>query len=279
MVESRSFIAWESQVDVRIVQVEVDLGGVPIVRGISLDVREGEIAGVVGPNGSGKSTLLRTLYRYLRPRAGHLVVGGDDLWRLTARENARRVAAVPQERADEFDFTVREVVGLGRLPHAGSLGKPSDRSPAVDDAMARTGVADLATRPFATLSGGERQRVLVARTLAQEAPVVVLDEPTNHLDIRHQIELMELLRELRLTTLMAIHDLNLAATYCDTVHVLQGGRVVASGAPLDVLTPDLVERVFEVSCSRHVEPTGTLRLTFGPRAPRPAGVSRPRVTP
>ena len=244
-------------------RLDVELGGAPIVASTSLSVRSGEMAGLVGPNGSGKSTLLRTLYRHLRPTRGTVSVAGEDLWALPARENARRVAAVPQERADEFDFTVREVVGMGRLPHGSPLASTaSDRSGAVDEAMARTGVLDLEDRFFATLSGGERQRVLVARALAQEAPVVVLDEPTNHLDVRHQLELLDLLKRLRRTTLLAIHDLNLAAAYCDTVHVLEHGRLVASGPPFDVLTPALVEAVFGVRCTRRVDADGVLRLTF-----------------
>lgn len=242
----------------------VSLGGVQIVKGASLRIEAGEIAGVVGPNGSGKSTFLRTLYRHLRPTTGTVSAGGEDLWALSARENARRVAAVPQERAEEFDFTVREVVGMGRLPHSGMLGSTGDRSAAVDLAMQRTGVESLSERLLSTLSGGEQQRVLVARALAQEAPIIVLDEPTNHLDIRHQLELLQLLRELGLTTLMAIHDLNLAVAYCDTLHVLHAGRLVASGPPLHVLTPDLVESVFEVACRRHQGADGVVRLEFSP---------------
>ncbi len=244
-------------------RLDVELGGMPIVTSVTVSVRDGEMAGLIGPNGTGKSTLLRTLNRQQRPAAGAVSVAGDDLRRLTARENARRVAAVPQERADEFDFTVREVVGLGRLPHGSALASTSsDRSAAVDEAMSRTGVLDLQGRFFSTLSGGERQRGLVARALAQEAPVVVLDEPTNHLDVRHQLELLDLLKRLGRTTLMALHDLNLAAAYCDTVHVLQHGRLVASGPPVEVLTPELVEAVFEVRCTRHIDPDGVLRLSF-----------------
>ena len=251
--------------EVSLSSVRLEIAGHLIVDGISLHVRSGEIAGLVGPNGAGKSTLLRALYRHLRPTSGIAAVGGDDLWGLPAKENARRVAAVPQERSDDFDFTVREVVGMGRLPHTSALGSLSaDHSNAVDLAMQRTGVSDLADRSFTTLSGGEHQRVLVARALAQEAPVVILDEPTNHLDIRHQLELMELLRELGLTTLMAIHDLNLAAAYCNSVHVLQAGRLVASGPTRDVLTPELIEAVFDVRCTRHDEPGGGVRLSFQP---------------
>lgn len=252
--------------DVRLDAVDVGLDGVPIVHGVSMHIPDGSIAGVVGPNGSGKSTLLRTLYRHLRPSSGSIVVGEEDLWELPARENAKRVAAVPQERPTEFDFTVREVVAMGRLPHLGpfAIGS-SQRTAQVEDAMRQTGLSDLATRLFATLSGGERQRVLLARALAQATPVLVLDEPTNHLDIKHQLEILELLRELGLTTVMAIHDLTLAATYCDTVHVLQEGRLVAAGPTREVLTPELIAEVFDVLCTRQIAPDGSLQLSFRPR--------------
>ena len=252
--------------EVRFNSVFVDIGTAKIVKGVSFDVRPGEVAGLVGPNGSGKSTLLRTLYRHLRPTDGVVVVGEDDLWQLSARASSRRVAAVPQERPTEFDFTALEMVAMGCIPHFGlfsSFSSDSDR--AVRDAMAEVGIEDLAARTFATLSGGERQRVLVARALVQATPVLVLDEPTNHLDIRHQLELLELLRRLDLTTVIAIHDLNLAAAYCDSLHVLDRGELVASGRTHDVMTPELVSSVFGVDCETSFDASGTLRLAFRPR--------------
>jgi iron complex transport system ATP-binding protein len=253
--------------DVNATAIEVSLDSTPIVKGVTLVVRSGEIAGIVGPNGSGKSTLLRTLYRHLRPRAGDIVVGEDDLWKLTAKAAARRVAAVPQERPTEFDFTVWEMVEMGCIPNAGVFSSRSaDTRDAVRHAMEQVGIGSLADRSFATLSGGERQRVLVARALVQATPIVVLDEPTNHLDIRHQLELLELIRALEVTTLMAIHDLNLAAAYCDSVHVMQDGVLVASGATHDVITPELVSGVFGVDCDTTFDPRGTLRLSFRPRS-------------
>lgn len=246
--------------------VSVDIGPIGILDGVTLDVASGEIAGLIGPNGSGKSTLLRTLYRHLRPSRGNVTADGDDLWTLSARDNARRVAAVPQERPTEFDYRVREIVEMGRIPHAGLFTSISrDSARAADDAMDRVGVAHLADRAFATLSGGERQRVLVARALVQDTPLLVLDEPTNHLDIRHQLELLELLTELGLTTLLAIHDLNLAAAYCDTIHVLTDGHLVASGPTHKILTPDLVSDVFGVACTTTTDDDGTLRLAFRTR--------------
>jgi len=244
--------------------VTVQLDGVTILSGTGLVVEPGEFVGLVGPNGSGKSTLLRTIYRALRPLAGMVCLDGDDLWRLTARESARRTAVVVQEISHDFDFTVYEVVEVGRNPHKG----PLDRQTAADEricqgALARVGMAGFAERDFATLSGGEKQRVLVARALAQESRVLVLDEPTNHLDIRFQLDLLDLVRGLGVTTIAAMHDLHLAAGHCDRLYVLEAGSVVAAGPTNDVLTADLVARVFGVRLRRWTDPdTGLTYLSF-----------------
>jgi iron complex transport system ATP-binding protein len=240
--------------------MRVDLTGIgvqiearTIVSGIDLRVEPGTFLAIVGPNGSGKSTVLRTVYRALRPTAGVVLLDGDDTWRLRAREAARRRAVVTQHQATGPDFTVLEVVAMGRNPHKGWLDRESraDRD-IVAGALDRVGVADLARRRFATLSGGERQRVLLARALAQRAPLVVLDEPTNHLDVRAQLELLDLVRDLGVTTLAALHDLDHAASFADRVAVLDAGRIVATGPPLDVLTPDLIADVFGVRA--HIGP-------------------------
>ena len=227
--------------------VTVAVGSVEICSEVSLEVDAGQIVGIIGPNGSGKTTLLRTVYRVLRPRLGRVVVGEDDLWELRPTEAARRIAVVVQEPRSDFEFTVREVVAMGRSPHQSPFSRESteDRQ-RVDDALAHVGVAALATRSFSTLSGGEKQRALIARALVQEARVLILDEPTNHLDIRYQLEVLELVRDLGVTTLMSIHDVNLAAQHCDHIVVLQGGRVQAAGPVETVLIPEVLEPVFGV---------------------------------
>ncbi|CAM4427760.1 heme ABC transporter ATP-binding protein [Deinococcus marmoris] len=246
--------------------VGADLGARRIVDDVTLHVQAGEIVGLIGPNGSGKSTLLRTVYRMLRPVAGRVTLGTDDLWRLPPREAARRVAVVAQEAAPEFEFTVSEVVEMGRTPHKGAFARdtPQDAS-IVRGALARVDLQAFAQRDFATLSGGEKQRVMVARALAQEPKLLVLDEPTNHLDIHHQLELLELLRSLKLTILVTLHDLNLAAAYCDRLYLLDAGRLVACGAPQDVLTPELLRQVYRVDVvvSRHPV-TARHHLSFFP---------------
>ncbi len=248
----------------------VVLDGRPIVSDVDLHVEPGETVGLIGPNGSGKSTLLRCVYRVLRPVAGAVWLDDDDVWKLSARETAQRTAIVVQEPPLEFDFTVREIALMGRSPHKGLLERTTDRDHVlVDEALRRVGADDLAERSFSTLSGGEKQRVLIARALAQESRVLVLDEPTNHLDIRYQLEILELVRSLDVTTITALHDLNLAAAYCDRIYLLSAGRIVASGDPEAVLTPASIRQVFgiEAAASRHPV-TGKLHLSFFTSAAR-----------
>ena len=231
--------------------VTVAVGTVEICSDVSMDVNAGEVVGIIGPNGSGKTTLLRTVYRVLRPRLGRVVVGEDDLWELRPSEAARRIAVVVQEPRSDFEFTVREVVAMGRSPHQSSFARESaEDQQRVEDALAHVSIGELATRSFSTLSGGEKQRALIARALVQEARVLILDEPTNHLDIRYQLEVLELIRGMGVTTLMSIHDVNLAAEYCDYVVILQGGRIQAAGPVGTVLVPEVLEPVFGVSVER-----------------------------
>ncbi|WP_250445005.1 ABC transporter ATP-binding protein [Actinotalea sp. C106] len=232
---------------VEIDRVGVTLGGREVVHGASFVVEPGELVGLVGPNGSGKSSLLRTLYRAVRPSAGAVRVDGDDVLTLSSREAARRVAVMLQDPSTEFDLDVYETVLLGRGPHHASFGRDTAQDVAiVEEAMRSTEVDDLADRMVASLSGGQRQRVMLARALAQRSPVLVLDEPSNHLDISHQHDLMSTVRGLGRTVIAALHDLNLAAQYCDRVVVLAAGHVVADGAPGAVLTPDLIRATFAI---------------------------------
>ncbi|GHF18762.1 ABC transporter ATP-binding protein [Streptomyces morookaense] len=250
------------QVDIE--DLSVGIAGARLVEDIALRADSGRFVGLVGPNGSGKSTVLRCVYRALRPTAGRVLLAGDDLHGMTARESARRLAALPQESGSEFDFTVAEVVAMGRLPHQGAAGRVTAAdTEACAAALARTGAAHLAGRGFLTLSGGEKQRVLIARALAQQPEVLVLDEPTNHLDIAQQLEVLSLVRSSGLTVLAALHDLNLAATHCDVLYVIAGGRIVAAGPPHDVLSAELLADVFGVRAHRVPHPvTGAPQLLF-----------------
>ncbi|GAU70172.1 ABC transporter ATP-binding protein [Streptomyces sp. NBRC 110611] len=258
--------------NVEIEDLHVGYAGRDVVAGVRLLAAQGEIAGLIGPNGSGKSTVLRTVYRHLRPTAGRVLLAGTDLRTLTPGQTARQVAALPQERGSDFELTVHEVVAMGRTPYKRAFaGEDRADRQAVADALTAVGLAGQGARRFSALSGGERQRALLARAFAQDPDVLVLDEPTNHLDVRHQVELLALLRDRRRTTLISLHDLNAAASLCDRLHVLHAGRVVASGPPREVLTPRLLAEVFGVRAAVTDHPlTGDVLIAFDHRDTPPA---------
>ncbi|NJP94507.1 ABC transporter ATP-binding protein [Nonomuraea sp. FMUSA5-5] len=230
--------------------VSVRLDGRPIVHEADLVVDDGEFVALVGPNGCGKSTLMRTIYRALRPSAGLITVDGDDVHRLSWRESARRTAVVAQETPAELDFTVGEVVLMGRTPYERAAADDEERCAR---ALDRVGLGGGEERGYATLSGGEKQRALIARALVQETRLLLLDEPTSHLDIRHQLEILHLVRELGVATLAVLHDLNQAAAFCDRLYVMSAGRVLAGGPPEQVLTPELISQVYGVRAVRRTQ--------------------------
>jgi iron complex transport system ATP-binding protein len=262
--------------------------GHPVLEGVDLEVRPGELLAIVGPNGSGKTTLLRALAGTLKPTAGTATVGGAEVFGLPARERARRLAVVPQSNAVEFAFTVREVVEMGRTPYLTGLGTLSkaDRA-AVDKALERAGVTALADRVATDLSAGQGQLVSIARALAQESTVLLLDEPTAHLDVTHQIEVMGTVRRLAHEGNMAcaavLHDLNLAAAFADRIMLLAKGRARACGAPAEVLTRaniaatfglDVLVRRHPVSGAFFVVPVS---VSVDPEAPAPSAPRHRRV--
>jgi len=231
----------------------------------NFELAAGSVLGIVGPNGAGKTTLLRTLYRYYRPTTGNVTINGDDIWSLSAKRVAQRIAAVLQEQPSDFALTVREIVALGRTPHRqGFASKGGARNhEIVEDALERLDLKEMAGRHLGTLSGGERQRVMVARAIAQEPSILILDEPTNHLDIRHQLEVLDLIRTLPLTIITSLHDLNLATDVCDTVLLINSGRTVGFGAPSQVLSEAAVSRAFHVTARREqLSHSGAEHLTF-----------------
>ncbi len=238
--------------------------GPVLLHDTSFEARAGRVLSVVGANGAGKSTLLRLLYRYYRPATGVVRIGGDDLWRLSVRAAARRIAAVLQEQPTDFALSVRQIVALGRTPHHATFASGGARdAQIIEAALARLDLTGLAARMFGTLSGGERQRVMVARALVQEPQVLILDEPTNHLDIRHQLEVLHMIRNLGLTIITSLHDLNFAAQYSDDVLVLAQGRTLAFGPVRDVLNEDLISRAFDIGARNQVlHPSGQPHFTF-----------------
>ena len=206
--------------------------GKQILHPLSFKLTAGNVLGVVGANGAGKSTLLRLVYRYYKPDTGTVMIDGRDIWLMSAKTVAKCVAAVLQEQPTDFALTVLEIVSLGRTPHHGLFASEneSDRD-IVARTLDRLNLHNLCDRHFGTLSGGERQRVMVARALAQQPGILVLDEPTNHLDIRHQLEVLELIRDLNMTIVTSLHDLNIAAEICDDIVLLKDGHKIAFGAP------------------------------------------------
>lgn len=225
-------------------------GAEPVVREVSLELRPRELLGILGPNGAGKSTLLRLMAGLLVPSSGVVRVRGRPVGDYPRAELARTLAVVPQNEPAVFGFTAREVVAMGRAPHTGLFGAlgPADHA-AIDAALARCDAAQFARRPLGELSGGEQKRVLIARALAQRAPVVLLDEPVAFLDIRHQLEVCELLArgvaEGEFTAVAVLHDLNLAAQFCDRLLLLRGGATVALGGVDEVMTYRRIREAFE----------------------------------
>ena len=249
---------------IRVEGVELALGGTDVLEGVDLRAGEGEFVGLVGPNGAGKTTLLRCINGVLEPDGGVVTVDGQPVAETPSDAVSRRVATVPQDGSVAFDFTVERVVEMGRTPHRSRLDW-SDGSDAVERAMERTGVARFRDRDVGSLSGGERRRVLLARALAQETPALLLDEPTASLDIDHQVRMLGLVTDLvneGRTALAAIHDLDLAARFCDRACLLSEGTIRAAGPPADVLTADTLETVFGTAAAVGVNPaTGTPTVT------------------
>lgn len=221
-----------------------------VLHDINLELATGEVIGLLGPNGSGKSTLLRCLAGLFPRQAHHVRLNGTPLNTISLRERAKQLAFVPQHAEVDGDLCVEHIVRLGRTPHRrGLFGWGESDDQAVENAIRLMKLAGLRHRLWRQLSGGERQRAQIARALAQQPGLLILDEPTNHLDIEYQLELMSLITQLPVTVVVALHDLNLAANYCQRVVLLKSGRVMASGPPDAVLTPELIERAWHVKAN------------------------------
>ncbi|WP_423263386.1 ABC transporter ATP-binding protein [Frondihabitans sp. 4ASC-45] len=245
--------------------IDVAYDGVPVVRGADLTFETGRVTALVGPNGSGKSSLLRTMARLQKPAAGDLRLRDSDALSLSIRDFAKRVALLTQGRPTPGGLTVRDVVDFGRHPHRSRWGRSdAGGAAAIDHALEVTGMTAFAERSVEHLSGGQLQRVWLASCLAQETGVVLLDEPTTYLDLRYQVELLDLIRDLAddkgIAVGVVLHDLDQAAAVADSVVLLDAGRVVATGAPTDVLTSDLLTRVYGIRIDVDTDPaTGRVR--------------------
>ena len=244
--------------------IQVGFHARQILKGISIESQDKELVGIIGPNGSGKSTLLKCIYRILKPDAGAVYLDGEELHSMSVKSSARKMAVVAQHNYYNFDFTVREVVLMGRAPHKKTLERDNAKDyQIVDEALKTVQMETFADRTFSTLSGGEQQRVILARALAQQTPALILDEPTNHLDITHQIMLMEeLVKKLNVTVISAIHDLNIAAAYCDNIYVLKDWVLESYGTPQEVLTPELIRRIYKVEAEVVYDSRGKMHILF-----------------
>nr|WP_241431931.1 ATP-binding cassette domain-containing protein [Natrialba chahannaoensis] len=254
-----------------VTDLSLSFGDLCVLEDASLSIEPGEFVGFVGPNGAGKTTLLRAISGAITPDSGTVTIDDTDVHAVSSRASSRLVAVVPQDTSLSFSFPVRDVVEMGRHPHRSRFAAPTheDRD-AVERALERTRTTDLAERPIDEVSGGQRQRVVLARAVAQETPALLLDEPTASLDVNHQIETLELVRELvdsGRTAVAAIHDLDLAARYCDRLVVLADGAVHDVGTPNEVLTADALAEAFDANATVTTNPvTGTETVTALPDA-------------
>lgn len=247
-------------------------GDKKVLKDVSFEVRPGEFMGLMGPNGSGKTTLLRCIMNYLGPPEGSVLIDGQALQDCSPEKLARTFAVVPQSSSTDFTFSAYDIVMMGRIPHRTSkfAGPSREDADAVMSAMERTRTWAMASRPFFALSGGERQRVIIARAVAQQPEAFLLDEPTVYLDINGQLEVMDLIKSLNeeegLTVIAVLHDVNVAARYCDRIALLSNGWLEAMGPPAEVLTPEVIQSVYGVEVAVRRDPF-TDAVYVMPRSP------------
>ena len=243
--------------------LHLSYGAQEILKGISIQSKEKEFIGLIGPNGSGKSTLLKCIYRTLKPDQGAVYLDGKELSTIRVKDSARKLAVVAQHNHYNFEFTVQEIVMMGRSPHKKALERDNAGDyTIVKEALQAVGMSEFADRSFSTLSGGEQQRVILARALAQQTPCLILDEPTNHLDITHQLQLMRIVKERNVTVISAVHDLNIAAMFCDRIYALKDGRIAGEGTPESLLTPEFIREIYDVEAEVVKDKKGQIHILF-----------------
>ena len=239
-----------------------------ILKNINISFHTNELTGLIGPNGSGKSTLLKCIYRVLKPYAGEVFLDDQAVSGLSYKESAKKIAVLTQTHKIGLDFRVKDVVLMGRTPYKGIMeGDNAEDKEIADEAMAETGVKGMELLSFSSLSGGEQQRVMLARALAQKTPCLILDEPTNHLDITYQLQIMNMVSGRSLTVVAAIHDLNMAAMYCDRIIAIDQGKIVAEGTPEEVLIPETIEMLYHVKSMVCQRPDGRPAIIYERRLP------------
>ncbi|KAF1305014.1 ABC transporter ATP-binding protein [Candidatus Enterococcus willemsii] len=235
--------------DLTVENLDIFLGAKKIIKDIDLQVANHSFTALLGPNGSGKSTLLKSIYRVLEPNSGTIYLDDLKMKQLPTKEIAQRMSVVSQFQNNSFDFTVKEIVLMGRTPHLRALEKESTLDyQLVDDALEKTGLQELKNRTISKLSGGEKQRVSLARAIVQNPTLMILDEPSNHLDIKYQLEILRMIKKLGVNALAALHDISLAAQFCDYIYFIKEGEIKYHGKPKEVITKEIIKDIYEVDC-------------------------------
>lgn len=245
--------------------IKMFIGKKEILKGIDFQLYDKEFLGIIGPNGSGKSTFLKCLYRVQKPTSGVISFNGQNLEELSFRESALQLAVVAQHNFYSFDFPVIDVVLMGRSPHKKMMERDNKNDYTIAyNALAEVGLKGFENRSFATLSGGEQQRVILARALTQQTECLVLDEPTNHLDIKYQLQILDIVKNLNITVAAAIHDLNIAAMYCDRIIAIKNGVVAGLGKPAELLTEEFIKEIYEVESKVIIDENGRMSIRYIP---------------
>lgn len=246
--------------------ITVKINKVDIVKSISLHAQKGDFVGILGPNGSGKSTFLKSIYGVLNYDNGCIKLDGKDIKTISLSDIAKDMAVVGQFNTINFDLSVFDILLMGRSPHLGTWKKESEEDYKIAlNAIKKVGMETSLDRSFATLSGGEKQRVVLARALTQQPQVLILDEPTNHLDIKYQIEILSLVKDLGICVVAALHDLSLAAQFCNEIYIIKHGELIAKGKPKDIITANMVKEVYEIDCDIvYNENTGAMMISYYP---------------
>ena len=253
--------------DIKVERLKVQFGDREILKNISLDFPKQKFTGIIGPNGSGKSTMLKCIYRVLEPDSGVIYLNGKPLNQYTVKQSAQLQSVLAQHNYYNFDFEVLDVVLMGRSPYKNSMEDDNAEDYAIaNEALRVVGMEKFAHSSFSLLSGGEQQRVMLARALTQQTECLILDEPTNHLDIKYQLQIMDIVKSLDLTVVAAVHDLNIAAMYCDRLVAIKNGQIVGMGTPRELLTEKFIYDMYEVRCRVDEEKsTGRINIVYLPQ--------------
>lgn len=250
--------------NLKVENVGVHLGAKKIIKDINLHVDNHSFVALLGPNGSGKTTLLKSVYRVLEPSHGMIYLDDFKMKNLSPKKIAQHMSVVSQFQSNSFDFTVGEMVLMGRTPHLRPLEKESlEDYQLMDEALRKTGLYEFKNRSISELSGGEKQRVVLARAIVQGPSLMILDEPSNHLDIKYQLEILQIIKNLGINVLAALHDISLAAQFCDYIYFIKEGEIKYNGTPKEVITKEIMKEIYEVDCEIFVDSrTNNLSISY-----------------